>query len=191
MLLSSISPPEQRLRLRRKQSLCVASRSVCTSGRTDRSSCAARRHPEDTIPSRRRLNVQVVTNVFWINYLIHYLFISTLPNSPGSLSPACISAAAEALHGPVFAKLLQHVTNHVHANAGTFPLQIRNIERSGGSFHSSNYEPLLLTARHAHVAGTPFKFLVAFLERVEQIVDVMPRVVLPLVPAVRPSFSTS
>lgn len=119
----------------------------------------------------------------------HALF---LPNSFGITqsqlvghAPLGILAEAQAFHLIVRPEVLQYTTNHVHADIRALLLNLGNPQRAVSSADSLKNKAGFLSFRTLQLTDALLKLPVGGLDDEKEIVDVGPRIVLSLVPAVR------
>ena len=102
-----------------------------------------------------------------------------IPNSP----PAGVLAAFKTFDLFGLAHLFKHLADHVKADLGALLVKLGDMERLPEAGDGLAYGFGLLAQRERGALVTVFKFLIEVLKRIEQIIDVRPRVVSAFVPA--------
>lgn len=93
------------------------------------------------------------------------------------------TATPEALHLALLPQALEHMTDHVHTDAGALPLKVGDTEVLWRPTDCIEDHLALFSPRHLELPEAVFELPVGGLEDEEQIVQVGPGVVLSLVPA--------
>src|SRR5689334_24693358 len=108
----------------------------------------------------------------------------SIPN-PAPLGPR---AAAQAFHSAGRPEVLEDPPEPVDAHPGALALKVGDRERPGRPLDGRLDQAGFLAPPGGRLAHAPLELPRRVQERVEQVVDVRPRVVPPLVPAVRPEL---
>ena len=100
------------------------------------------------------------------------------------LAPLGTLAAAQAFHLILRSKVFQYTTNHVHADIRALLLNLGDPERAGSSADSSKNKARFLSFWTLQLTDALLKLPVSGLEDEKEVVDVWPRIVVSIVPAV-------